>query len=69
MGFMLIDFPSFVVWSLRSTDFIGDKQVPWVRIASSVLLASNLFPFNQLLANSTLEAMRTQGSPLKTDNV
>jgi hypothetical protein len=32
-----------------------------VRIASSALLASNLFPFNKPLANSALEAMRTQG--------
>src|SRR5262245_11580988 len=34
---------------------------PWVRIASSALSASSLFPFSKLLAESTLEAMRTQG--------
>src|SRR5262249_16547170 len=33
----------------------------WVRIASSVLSAINPFPFNKLFAESTLEAMRTQG--------
>jgi hypothetical protein len=32
----------------------------WVRIASSVLLAGNPFLFNGPLAESTLEAMRTQ---------
>jgi len=32
-----------------------------VRIASSVLLAKDPFLFNPLLAESTLEAMRTQG--------
>jgi len=32
-----------------------------VRIASSVLSARDLFLFNKPLAESTLEAMRTQG--------
>jgi len=34
---------------------------PWVRIASSVLSAKDLFLFNGPFAESTLEAMRTQG--------
>jgi hypothetical protein len=38
-----------------------NENQPWVRIASSVLSASNLFPFSKPLAESTLEAMRTQG--------
>ncbi len=33
----------------------------WVRIASSVLSAKGLLKGNKLLAESTLEAMRTQG--------
>jgi hypothetical protein len=33
---------------------------PWVRIASSVLSARGLLPFSKPLAESTLEAMRTQ---------
>jgi len=33
----------------------------WVRIASSVLSARGLLKGNKLLAESTLEAMRTQG--------
>jgi hypothetical protein len=33
---------------------------PWVRIASGALLATDLFPFNKPLAQSALEAMRTQ---------
>jgi hypothetical protein len=36
------------------------KNHPWVRIASSVLLAIGLLKRNGLLAESTLEAMRTQ---------
>src|SRR5215475_7829141 len=49
---------------LQSIPFSGGSvkvlRTPWVRIASSVLSASNLFPFNKLIAESTLEAMRTQ---------
>jgi len=33
---------------------------PWVRIASSVLSASILFPLSKPITESTLEAMRTQ---------
>jgi len=36
-------------------------RAPWVRIASSVLSARDLLKRNGLLAESTLEAMRTQG--------
>src|SRR5215475_4384316 len=39
------------------------KTNPWVRIASSVLSAGAQFPFNKSFAESTLEAMRTQGFP------
>jgi hypothetical protein len=35
----------------------------WVRIASSVLSAGKPVAFNKSLAESTLEAMRTQGLP------
>ncbi|MCG3164046.1 MAG: hypothetical protein JMDDDDMK_05518 [Acidobacteria bacterium] len=33
----------------------------WVRVDSTVLLASNPFPFNTPFAESTLEAIRPQG--------
>src|SRR5215813_12708739 len=36
-------------------------RAPWVRIASSVLSARGTLKRNRLLAESTLEAMRTQG--------
>jgi len=35
-------------------------SAPWVRIASSVLSARSILKGNMLLAESTLEAMRTQ---------
>ena len=40
---------------------IMKSRSPHVRIASSVLLAIRLLKGNKLTANSTLEAMRTQG--------
>lgn len=43
-----------------------------VRIASSVLSASNLIPFIKLPAESTLEALHTQGGseePRWTDSI
>src|SRR5262245_20803315 len=39
----------------------NNENRPWVRIASSVLSARGLLRGNKLLAESTLEAMRTQG--------
>jgi hypothetical protein len=42
--------------------FAAQQKCPWVRIASSVLSASIQFPFSRHLAESTLEAMRTQGA-------
>jgi hypothetical protein len=41
---------------------VTSSENPWVRIASSVLLAIGLISFQvRLIANSTLEAMRTRG--------
>ncbi|MCI0388101.1 MAG: hypothetical protein MOB07_04945 [Acidobacteria bacterium] len=37
-------------------------ECPWVRIASSALSAMSLLKRNRLLAESALEAMRTQGA-------
>jgi hypothetical protein len=42
--------------------FCGAVEKLWVRIASSALSASNPFLFNKLLAESALEAMRTQSA-------
>jgi len=39
---------------------VFSSENPWVRIASSALSASYEFPFNKPIAESALEAMRTQ---------
>jgi len=46
----------------RIIGYASSFCAPWVRIASSVLSARDPFLFNALLAESTLEAMRTQGA-------
>lgn len=38
-----------------------ESEEPWVRIASSVPLAKSFLKENGLFAESTLEAMRSQG--------
>jgi len=40
---------------------IVSSENPWVRIASSVPVVNGLLKVNCVLADSTLEAMRTQG--------
>src|SRR5262245_55797614 len=42
---------------------VSNENRPWVRVASSALLARGLLKGNKLLAESALEAARTQGFP------
>jgi hypothetical protein len=61
---MYFHFPSAIFLLSFVISGSGPRQgfaAAWVRIASSVLSASNPFLFNSRLAGSTLEAMRTQG--------